>query len=367
MNNLANFYDEDNNVNLLLAAGTSTVKLRVTVTNWFGKWLRHINIEGLDQFDDLSIEDVTPQLFSSFSLHLYENVGMDSCLSYLSHFKMVVLEKFPQCTVFTNDKWYSQLRTNIANEYFKRDVDEVNGEQPSMNEAEVDLIIKLLLNDDINIMTRQGQCSAFEDRLLLIWDRHFIGRISETGGLTGKKVNWDAKHRCLKLNFKRLKNRKQETMHLVIHRKSWMLCPLHSLATTVVLQSAPMIDDESLFKTFSSTTVVKHVNSLFKDIFAHWSGLDEAVRRPFQLFTSHALRHGSVNDVSGSPDISFTTLGLRSGLSLCSFSNIFKYLSGGFKYDSQCARLFSEWYDVNCGGICPGNYYIIILLYILCY
>jgi hypothetical protein len=115
-----------------------------------------------------------------------------------------------------------------------------------------------------------------------------------------------------------------------------------------------MGEDDFLFTTFSTDTVVNHTNALFKEIYAFWEGL-EGTKHPFQRYTTHALRHGALDDVSSSASISFCTMGLRSGLSLSSFSNIFRYLNGGFKNDSQCGRLFSDWYDVNCGGICPGN------------
>jgi len=105
---------------------------------------------------------------------------------------------------------------------------------------------------------------------------------------------------------------------------------------------------------------MQYILHLFQGYFFLFSNrlqMDTNTRPNFRAFTSHALRHGAIDDVSNDPQIPFATAAQRTGLMLQSFSNIFKYLSGGFKNDAKCARRYIDWYDVNCGGICPGIYY----------
>ena len=119
----------------------------------------------------------------------------------------------------------------------------------------------------------------------------------------------------------------------------------------------PYHSSDRLFTSVTNGQEAKHVNSLFKILFEYWLQMDTGTRPNFRAFTSHALRHGAIDDVSNDPQIPFATAAQRTGLMLQSFSNVFKYLSGGFKNDAKCARRYSDWYDVNCGGICPGIYY----------
>jgi hypothetical protein len=154
---LADFYGADDDAaDLLLTSGDSTTKLRQTIIRKFNKWLIKIGATDYATFDTLTIEEINKDLFSRFADHLsqeHSHIALDSCLSYLSHFKMVIMEKFVDLTIFGNDKWYTLLRTNIVKRYFARDTED-GGNQPSMAEDDVAYVLTLILNKDLNAATR---------------------------------------------------------------------------------------------------------------------------------------------------------------------------------------------------------------------
>ena len=113
------FYDVEGLVDITRDVGKVTSAARVTIINWFNKWLVHINSR--KTFESMHIGDVNASLFGKFAFHLFENVGIDSCLSYISHFKMVILEKFPDTKLFdTNSTWYTNIRDDVQKRYYAR-------------------------------------------------------------------------------------------------------------------------------------------------------------------------------------------------------------------------------------------------------
>ncbi len=98
-------------------------------------------------------------------------------------------------------------------------------------------------------------------------------------------------------------------------------------------------------------TSAKYTNGVLSEIVKYWKDLPPDLLCPdFKRFTSHSIRHGAVEDLTESKEISFATACLRTGLSLSQVSNMFKYMDGGWKHDSKCAKLFSGWIDLNAGG-----------------
>ena len=120
------FYNVEGVVDISRDVGVITSAARVTIKNWFNKWLLHIGSR--KTFDTMILGDVNASLFGKFAFHLFENVGIDSCLSYISHFKMVILEKFPESKLFdTNSTWYTKLRDDVQKRYYTRAQDTGTG------------------------------------------------------------------------------------------------------------------------------------------------------------------------------------------------------------------------------------------------
>ena len=120
----------------------------------------------------------------------------------MSHFKMILMTKFPYLRLFNNEQWYTKMRKNISLRYDQRA--EVTNEilrKKALNFDNTDMIFacKILLNERLN--TRQKAYTGYEDRCLIIWDRHCCGRIVETGSLKPTKIDWCPEPRCIKVKF----------------------------------------------------------------------------------------------------------------------------------------------------------------------
>jgi hypothetical protein len=192
------FYGEDQD-DFTKDIGKMTSKLRATTVRWFNKWLASEPRRTRDSFDNLRLGDITEELFGKFTGHLFRHVGLETCLAYLSHFKMVVLEKFPRCTIFQSSEWYTSLRVKIVNRYYaKADTtdEDVRRSSLSMSQEDIAFACEILLSGSTSV-SRQSVFTGYDDRAIIIWDRHFAGRIQETGSLTAGKVGWVSKHRCL--------------------------------------------------------------------------------------------------------------------------------------------------------------------------
>ena len=142
----------------------------------------------------------------------------------------------------------------------------------------------------------------------------------------------------------------------MLHRNNWLICPLHAAATMIMMRNSPFENDKRLFSHIIQGQESKHLNTIFDTLFDYWLTLDVETKQsvPFQHYTSRAIRHDAIYTISNDSNIAFATAAQRTGLMLASFNNIFKYLNGGFKNDSQCSRSYSDWSDVNAGGIIPG-------------
>ena len=56
----------------------------------------------------------------------------------------------------------------------------------------------------------------------------------------------------------------------MLHRSDWMICPLHALATMIIMRRMPYHSSDRLFTFVTNGQEAKHVNSLFKILFEYW-------------------------------------------------------------------------------------------------
>ena len=86
---------EDEYPDFSLDVSQSTSSMRRVVIGKVNRWLRDRTEHSNLTFDTLQLSDVKKEFFGKFTSFLFRSLdSVDSCLSYLSHLKCALEEKF---------------------------------------------------------------------------------------------------------------------------------------------------------------------------------------------------------------------------------------------------------------------------------
>lgn len=222
----------------------------------------------------------------------------------------------------------------------------LSSERGSMTEEHLEYICKVLFD----VRNRQ----VIADRCLLALNWQCVGRISEVAQLrwSAIKLYNSGKLRCMEILLVRAKTRNTQTLRVFMHRSSWAMCPFHALGTMIIVRPDP---SEHLFQPIALSGEAVYVNRLLNHLFHSW-GDDESLNKPaaFELYSSHAQRHGSAEACNEHPDIQTQWLVQRGAWSLDSIQTVFNYIAGTAKSDARVGRALAGWPSVDSGGMCPG-------------
>lgn len=170
-----------------------------------------------------------------------------------------------------------------------------------------------------------------------------IGRITEVGQLLWNKLQLyeSTSLRCMQVLLYRDKVNKEQTLNIILHRSSWILCPFHALATMIVCMNC--IYDE-VFHDLSGSPAAS-INETFKK-------LAEDIR-DLPRYCSHSMRHGASQFCSDHEGIQTQSLVKRGGWHAEQLT-LFSYITITTKSDSRIARVLADWPSMKAGGWCPG-------------
>ncbi len=177
------------------------------------------------------------------------------------------------------------------------------------------------------------------------------------------RLNWsavsmfDSKYqKCLKVKLNRLKTGSQSGLSVFLHHHSWAICPLHALATMIVVNSDVA---NGMFSQIPEGGESTYMNRVLRALWKLWKDdeddTDESKPDDFLLYTSHAQRHGSTETGNEHPDIQTQWLIPRGAWTLDQIQTIFNYICGTAKSDSKVGRALAGWPSADSGGACPGN------------
>jgi len=288
------------------------------------------------------------EIFGRFPDYLMSVAKVGKCdtnLGYVSKIKTLLEKDFVDCKLFSQGKWYTNLRLNVEKRYFSR----CQAQGTKMTDSAPPMLVNDLLTLSIALFRRNTR-ESHANRCLLNLQWTTLGRISEVSQLRCNHLSYGENqhlHDCfLLIEMSRSKVGVQDTLRVYLHAKSWEICPLHSLAAHIVV-NAPTVD---LFACIPLDGEAKHVNSMLANL---TQTVDASADLTAHL-TSHSTRSGPAEYANEHPDIQSQYVVPRGGWELGGMQTYFTYISGTYKTDSRCGRALSGWPNANEGGHCPG-------------
>ncbi len=127
-----------------------------------------------------------------------------------------------------------------------------------------------------NLLINSNDKSAVINRALLTLQWHVLGRVSELDALRFDELTLYSHNKtdCVAVNMSRLKVHIQHDVHVFVHKENWKVCPIHSLASLILVTGA----NEFVFKSvLNNRSITHHVNELMKQLYDSWDEIDQQV------------------------------------------------------------------------------------------
>ena len=180
--------------------------------------------------------------FACYLVHEKEVKSLETALSYVSKLKgRLTLDYGAEKLPFLDDSntFWAKLRANLKRLYLAKC--NLSGERlvksaPPMTKADLKVILHLLL--ELNTS------SSNEERCIICLQYQVVGRISEPSAVTKKDIKFvDQDNRTvLMINITRKKSADMQSLCMIPHYDSYVVCPLHCLATLIVSNGDPSIN-----------------------------------------------------------------------------------------------------------------------------
>lgn len=330
----------------------STVSGQKTALSHFNKFLTALHNEQAYEyktFDEIPAEELLEfrSVFGRFPSYLKSEARTgkgDTCLVYVSKMKELIKGRNKHTDV-ADERWYATLRYHVRAEYnltCAETGETYSDSAPPMTRDDHLYCAKLLFSENCK--------ESMLDRDLLNKLRQSLGRVSEIAHIKCKDYSLyksNIGNSTLSAHVKRIKTGGEQDLSMFMDRDSYLLCPLHSLATVIALSAC----SDEIFPQISEKSEAQYVNRLL-------SKLSEAASREVvgdehpltQALTSHSSRHGGATEANEHPQIQVSWIVPRGGWTLSRMEQIFAYIAGTRKTDCRVARVLSGWPDPNYGG-----------------
>ena len=331
----------------------STVSGRKTALMHFNKFLVALHSEVPSTFAYTTFDAIPAAqllhfraVFGRFPTYLKSDANIKkggTNLLYVSKMQCVIKEKCPTSDI-TDDKWYSTLRYHIKAEYNMQCAETgetYSDSAPPMTREDHLYCARLLFGANTN--------EAFLDRDLLNKLRQSLGRVTEIAHIKCRDYSLykGRNSSTLSAHIKRIKTGVEQDLTMFMDRDSYLLCPLHSLATVIALSAS----SDEIFPQISEKSEAQYVNRLLSRLCEQASleilGADHPLTK---ALTSHSPRHGSATEANEHPMIQTSWIVPRGGWTLSRMEQIFAYIAGTRKTDVRVARVLSGWPDPDYGG-----------------
>jgi hypothetical protein len=270
-------------------------------------------------------------LFGKFSEYMFsvEDVEWGTASGYLSNIRNSILKRHKNTTMF-NGIWYTGLRRNLMQLYFvdrAKKGKKIQESAVKMKEEDLELLCSILL--------KQDNKSSSLNRCLLVLQWHVLGRIAELGELRFSDITYVCNRftTCLCIDVNRFKTNLQQNIHVFIHNNSWKVCPIHALASMLILHNPT---DYVFKESLNNMSITTHLNNLLDELYNYWKDDED-----FNAFLAtqltpglktHSVRSGSINMAGYHHGLLIQWLIQRGGWAVDGMQTIFNYLAGILYY-----------------------------------
>jgi hypothetical protein len=252
--------------------------------------------------DSLFISDVLDR-FATYLIDVAALKKCNSALGYLSKIKTKIMKDHKTEQLFGDGKWYRDIRTKVKQKYLSmchKNGTALVDHAPPMTETDQLIMGKLLVARN----TRESD----QDRGILILQKQTIGRVSETSRLKYTNIkmcklsNRIRKVSCFVFTITRLNTGLQHSINIFLHAYSWVLCPVHAIATIIATCNNPSVE---IFPNIPEGSEASYVNRLLEDLFQSWQSSigSEGAQQLTKELTSHSGRSGGAQDASDHKDV----------------------------------------------------------------
>ena len=181
----------------------------------------------------------------------------------------VLLDDYPDLKIYSgtqfNERWYKRIR-DITKQRFELkcldDGTDLINSDPEMTKTDLDILNRLLLG--------KGSVSASEHRAVINIQFYTMGRVSEpiTLNSTGLKFSKSDYSSVFDLDLYRKKRGVKSTINIVLNAKSYLRCPVHSIAC---MRACYDSTSKKLFPTLSQCrNIAAFVNKLLSTVYEEY-------------------------------------------------------------------------------------------------
>lgn len=333
--------------------GESKQQSMVTAMTHFNAFLKKLNAADPDAYPHTDFADIPKEdfkefrnVFGQFPMYILSDTNVKkggTNLNYVTQIKDAIVKKNRESDINLDD-WYKTLRANVQGEYKVQCA--LSGEKysesaPPMTRADNLYLARLLFKQNTN--------ESLLDRDLINKLRHSLGRVTEISGIKCSDYSLYKGGNChtLSVHITRLKTGVEQDITLFMDKDSYLICPVHSLATVCVLSSC----SAEVFPHIVAKCEAQHVNRLLTRLSAI-AKLDTSqdASELTQGLVSHSPRHGGATEANESIFIQPSWMVARGGWTLGRIEQLFAYIAGTRKTDARVARILAGWEDPDYGG-----------------
>lgn len=340
-------------INPLSILSVTKQKAQGTVKNHFQNYLVE-NVPGIDTSKEpkhAAIEDlfgnkqylVTEDLIGKFFDYLMnvEKVKSGGTMeSYLSHLKDIIIRRMGADHALVKSKMFADLRRTLKKSYQEKGYRPQNSIAMTIDDLKE--IAKILFLEKCDAK------AGLMNRAALCFQWQLLGRISEVAALEVQHLTWTSglDVRTISIKMARSKTVSDQKLLIFPHPDNYLICPLHALASWLIVYGATTLLFPSLVNSASAST-----NAFIKDAIKIANKEKEAVT---EKLSSHSLRSGGATYLTMAKEVSEIDIGRRGAWSVNGQKPQNIYMQYTQYNDAIVGRALSEWKGpyLQTGGKC---------------
>lgn len=262
----------------------------------------------------------------------------------LSGPKATAESKYPGNIMWSNQTWYSKIRSDVEATVVKRCIELGVPVEEKSEPVGRDLLLVL---NQLMLKAETEQIKAIEYRAAINITFAAVGRGGEVGYTSFNLCTWNSVYQCLFMLWQEKKTNKQKHMNFFCDAKYFEIDPIHSLGCYFVVgagssyvSSSVGVAEKWLFPFLDTEHAARKISEYLRKLAARSDGLI-----PLDV-TATALRVGGVAEVVESTgDVVVATIRGGWGGFLASVATILEYYIGSHHTLSVGGKAIAGWSD----------------------
>jgi len=352
-------------------ASAATIRKRKTTKAWFEEYMadvRKVHSDGVvyTQVEGTPVGYFDEEYLGAFPTYLMSKnisknpakekfLSRDTATTYISCL-FTQLRKMYGIRTITKD-FVTDARLGVTSVSFEREkVNSANAppppkQAPHMTPRDLFLLCSTLLKEN----TKNGMMMRSE----FILQFHTMGRVGESSSLKSSCIKYldeeddENQARTIAVTVFRSKRHKiQLDLRLFMHRDSYITCPLHALASFLVICDC----GRDIFISIRDSSRARLINAELKRLTEKVTKDNPNMSKKLAItkgLTSHSLRSGPATFANSKRLIQESWVNIRGGWSMKGIDNSQLYKRSTTETDSAVGRVLSEWKTIDFGGSCP--------------